>query len=1152
MVFSGFLNRQAAHGHLSDGALMLQAVFVRPLQTEEKKALTAQLRSANEEQARRAKAILLSSQGKTAAQIGRELGVHPSNVKKWIKRFNEEGLNGIATRKRGPRNGPRPKFTPQQIETILRLAASDPASLGYPFKRWTTKKLAAAAVERGIVERISHVTISQILKKHGLERGPRPGHSLKLGREAFEEADFKRAAENLRTALAEGFSSPEEEAGARSMLSRALEELSQFEEAYEVIKKYEDPKPLSELSAATRAQVKLRIGWVNSWLQNYPKAIAAFNEAKKLFLELQDNRGISESYYGLGHAYIRINEFSIARDHLLAAIDFQKVPDRELLARVYNLLGTTDLYEGNFSGAKEHYLKALEFAEGSKNANLIGMILHNLGATFDEAHLGERQQSVAYTKRSIEYLEKGGRRDFLILAYNNLGDALRYSGLWEEAIENLNKAIEIAQSFTGADHITMAGVLSNEATARTTLAEIMCAKGEFSQAEAQIQKSLDLIKDHPDKWLESNALRVLSSIYQGKGQVAEALKTLRQALHLSTSIGDLHGLTLAQVALAEIHFSQGRYDQAREYLELAQERLKEEKSLYISGLIQRLSGQIEAALGLLAEAKQHISQSISIFATTEIPYEAACSHYQMGLLLKKAGDYTGARDHLLKAKDTFEKLGAKPYIEAARDALASIIGSSPPASAPGSDVSQARATATTDALLMQRLIEASASRELLLEELASVVYENFPAGAVAICKLREDGEPDVLISKGIDASQAKKLGQARSGEVHVARLSDGSEAPLALYVRANQRFDFDRLQPLLKQVELGLEACRLRAAARAPSAPAKPEHRVQVVMPGFIVASPAMFEVLDKIHKIRTSDVTVLITGESGTGKELVARAIHAESARAKAVFLAFNCTATPKELIDSQLFGHRRGAFTGATTNYPGIIKAAEGGTLFLDEIGDLALDVQPKLMRFLQEGEILPLGETRPIKVDVRVIAATNTDLERAVEEGRFREDLFHRLNIIRIHVPPLRERREEIPVLAEHFLEQCASRYGKRNISLSSEAMDALVRYDWPGNIRELRNEIERAVTYASDGARIMAKDFSPQIHGALNSYAKEGPRPDGRRSPVKLREAVAELERRLITESLARNGYNISRTAAELGLSRRGLRLKLLQLGIEKGG
>jgi DNA-binding NtrC family response regulator len=346
-------------------------------------------------------------------------------------------------------------------------------------------------------------------------------------------------------------------------------------------------------------------------------------------------------------------------------------------------------------------------------------------------------------------------------------------------------------------------------------------------------------------------------------------------------------------------------------------------------------------------------------------------------------------------------------------------------------------------------------------------------------------------------------------------------------------------------------------------------------MPGFIVASPSMFDVIDKIYKIRTSDVTVLITGESGTGKELVARHIHNQSARPRAIFLPFNCTAAPKEIIDSQLFGHRRGAFTGATTNYPGIIKAADGGTLFLDEIGDLLLEVQPKLMRFLQEGEIQPLGETKPVKVDVRILAATNTDLERAVEDGRFREDLFHRLNIIRIHVPPLRERREEVPVLAAHFLEHFSSRAGKQPLTMTQEAIDALTGHDWPGNVRQLRNEIERVVAYAMDGGRITTEDLSPEVihprrqaNSDRSRWGVERSQPEGNFIPahaassgrlgkqpagetrVKLKEATAVLERQLIAEALLRNRNNLSRTAIDLGLSRRGLRLKLGQLGIQR--
>jgi transcriptional regulator with GAF, ATPase, and Fis domain len=476
------------------------------------------------------------------------------------------------------------------------------------------------------------------------------------------------------------------------------------------------------------------------------------------------------------------------------------------------------------------------------------------------------------------------------------------------------------------------------------------------------------------------------------------------------------------------------------------------------------------------------------------------------------------------------------------------------------------------------LIDASATKELLLQELAAVVYENFPALGVVIFRGRELNDRQLLAFQGMDRGEAESLMDALPllGLDKVKRLRDGYlfevagtvKKGIVLYVRSTGGVDVARLQGLFRPVDLGLEACSLRTSVKQAIIP-KEENKVRTVMPGFIIGSSIMFEVIDKIHKIRTSDVTVLITGESGTGKELVARSIHAECARARAVFLPFNCTATPKEIIDSHLFGHRRGAFTGATANYPGIIRAAEGGTLFLDEIGDLSLEVQPKLMRFLQEGEIQPLGEMRPIKVDVRIIAATNSDLERAVEDGRFREDLFHRLNIIRIHVPPLRDRPEEVPVLACHFLEHFSTRSGKAGLVLTQDALDALSAYNWPGNVRQLRNEIERVVAYAAEGQRVGADDFSPDVsHRRSRIFDKTSSgifdsEPRNRRGvrsisepsvkvPVKLKVATAMLEKQLIEEALLRNNRNLSRTAVELGLSRRGLRLKLTQLGIVRDG
>jgi len=321
-------------------------------------------------------------------------------------------------------------------------------------------------------------------------------------------------------------------------------------------------------------------------------------------------------------------------------------------------------------------------------------------------------------------------------------------------------------------------------------------------------------------------------------------------------------------------------------------------------------------------------------------------------------------------------------------------------------------------------------------------------------------------------------------------------------------------------------------------------------MPGFIHSSPAMTQLVEEVHKIRSSDVTVLVTGESGTGKELVARAIHALSSRKTKVFVPFNCTAVPKELSDAYLFGYRRGAFTGAVSDSPGVIRSAAGGTLFLDEIGDLPLDIQPKLLRFLQEGEIQPLGEQRPIKVDVRIIAATNSDLEEMVKDGRFREDLYYRLNVIRLRVPPLRERRSEIPTIVNHYIGHYAAKFGRSDIRITPETIDLLMVCDWPGNIRQLVNEIQRIMARAEDGTLITPDQLSPELKRtsapvsttAMN-IANIGMPANSSLENITLPDAVEELERRMIADALRRHQGNISRAARDLGITRRGLQLKL---------
>jgi DNA-binding NtrC family response regulator len=316
---------------------------------------------------------------------------------------------------------------------------------------------------------------------------------------------------------------------------------------------------------------------------------------------------------------------------------------------------------------------------------------------------------------------------------------------------------------------------------------------------------------------------------------------------------------------------------------------------------------------------------------------------------------------------------------------------------------------------------------------------------------------------------------------------------------------------------------------------------------GMVGDSAAMRAVADTIRRAGSTDATVLVTGESGTGKELAARALHAESRRANAPFVALNCSALPAELIESELFGHVRGAFTGADRDREGVFEAADGGTLFLDEVGDLSPSAQAKLLRVIEEGRVTPVGTAASRPVDVRLVAATNRPLDEMAQRGEFREDLLYRLQVVTLPLPPLRERRADIPPLAVHFIAELAHRHERPVRSLSASARRALVAYDWPGNVRELRNVLERAVVLAEGDeldlaalpARVSGASAAP---GPIDAALAELPYTEARDR------AVDAFERSFLAAALERHGGNVSATARSLGLHRQSLQKILRRLDI----
>ena len=419
-------------------------------------------------------------------------------------------------------------------------------------------------------------------------------------------------------------------------------------------------------------------------------------------------------------------------------------------------------------------------------------------------------------------------------------------------------------------------------------------------------------------------------------------------------------------------------------------------------------------------------------------------------------------------------------------------------------------------------VSAAATGEACLEELKKhpydlVLLDIWLPGMDGLATLEEikksDAAPEVIMISGHgtveSAVRATKLGAF-----------DFLEKPLSL-------------EKTLILVKNAAESHRLRIENK--------DLKTQVLSRSEIVGSSVPMKALrQQIALMAPTTGRVLIYGESGTGKELVARALHAGSPRQDNLFVEVNCAAIPEDLIDSELFGHRKGAFAAALNDKDGKFQKADGGTLFLDEVGDMSLKTQSKVLRTLDEGKFTPVGDEDAVAVDVRVIAATNKDLEEEINKGNFREDLFYRLNVIPFFVPPLRERKEDIPLLTGHFLKEIAASYSRRSKDMTDEAIDILMRYSWPGNVRELRNVIERVVIMNPTVNKFDRKHLPPLVYR------------DGTRKAAPdfstLHQARAAYERDYILKKMDENHGNISRTAEVLGLERSHLYRKMKTLGI----
>jgi DNA-binding NtrC family response regulator/tetratricopeptide (TPR) repeat protein len=942
-------------------------------------------------------------------------------------------------------------------------------------------------------------------------------------------------------------------ARARCLLSAALEMQGHYRDSLNAVLVYESPKVCAALDPETATLVRVQLGLAYNYAGDHPKAIALLNGALREAEESSSSAQLGALYMALARVYRHINEYPFARGHAGRALEHHRATgDWRGMAEAYFAVGLAETCEGNYEPALENYEQALKLVGDHPASYLLGKIYANMaGACW---FLKRPHEGIGYLEKAIGYYERTEHKANAALGYNNLGINLMLVGDWARAQESLDRALSLATEIDerGAQ-VPM--ILDS-------LAELQLLRGNHAEAFGNLTRAVEVATEHGNKWYAGQALRTRARCRLAMGEPDHALEDAGGALLLAERIGDRQAVCDSRLLLAEVSLRRGDAAGAEGELQKVSEQTTDSAAdLAVAGEAQRLHGLCALAQGDSTLASHHFGRSVSIFSILGDRYRTALAHYGLGEAHRTTQPERAA-EHFSRALRAFRELGAPPDVERAEQALAALeIGDAQT----GRQESNALAQ-----LLTLRLAEATASRELLLRELAAVVEQETDAHRVVVAETDDEGAVKIAAAHGGGAEENALLASellaaateherevaadARGGSVVV--LHPTNAAPAVLYVEPKGAATLHGgvpLDSLLRVVELGMNVCALRARVNSGRTARETNDLAGAsLMPGFIHSSPAMASLVEEVHKIRSSDVTVLITGESGTGKELVARAIHSLSSRRAKVFVPFNCTAVPKELSDAYLFGYRKGSFTGATNDSAGVIRTAAGGTLFLDEIGDLPLDVQPKLLRFLQEGEIQPLGEQRPVKVDVRVIAATNTDLEKMVADGRFREDLYYRLNVIRLRVPPLRERRSEVPAIVNYYVNHYSAKFGRKDVQITPQTVDLLMVCDWPGNVRQLCNEIQRVVARAEDSTVITPDHLSTELRrvsasvtapGNVTQFAAPAAAAGVAGQSLTLAAAMEELERRMISEALRKHSGNISRAARELGLTRRGLYLKL---------
>ena len=928
---------------------------------------------------------------------------------------------------------------------------------------------------------------------------------------------------------------------------------------------------------ARRATALERLGTVLGFQRTGEEGTDLVEEALALFRELGDLLGEARALHNLATRHARQSRYAEALPRFLAALEIhERRGDIAAMADERNSLGLVECFLGRYDVAADHLERGFELARSVDYRYLMAATRHNLGIV--RRSQGRYEDALASVREALAIFDEIGHRNAYGFSTLNLGIYGRAAGHFEDALATFRRARAA---------VARAGDSSREVYALECEADLLRFLGQPLTAIDRLGEAIRVATRASDERQRGYATAALSRALLDAGRTNEALERARTALAIGEKTECPRLVARALVALAAATLASG---QPAEAAARARELLARSAS---EALLEEMAAEgnlilASAAVELLdpTAASRPLEDAGEVIRARGLKHLAPLELRTQARVARALGNAPAALSLERRAADERRAMAATIADETLRRSFLTAVTFEWPRER--KDDGSGAPSGGTPLVALQTLYEISGligsghGLDELLDRVLDLALGIVRAARGLIILIDESsGALEVRTTRGVEKETARDAAHysqsivraagagesilstdaehderfSRSKSISLFQIKSLMCVPLrvrqrtigTVYVdgggtgRIFTRDDISFLEAFASQAAIAIENARLYSQLAAENELLKRTAQERYRFENFIGASPVMRKVFDMMERAAASPLPVLIEGESGTGKELVARALHFNSPRRARVFLSENCAAIPEALLESELFGYAQGAFTGADRDKKGLYEMADGGTLFLDEIGDMPFAMQAKLLRVLQDGEYRPIGGKEARKASVRILAATNADLRARIADGRFREDLYYRLNVISISLPPLRVRKEDIPALATHFLEKAARDRGLPRMTLEDELLTLLVRYNWPGNVRQLENVISR-LGVLSRSAKLTVRDLEsdPSLYQTFTEI--ESPLP----SPI---EDLSTLEKRQIQKALHETKGNRVKAAALIGISRATIFRKIKEYRIE---